>query len=132
MSNHALERIKAVKPDVAMVGGPPFYLGSFKVDEAELQQGLRNLASLAESVPVLILEHHALRDAAWQERTRQVYERATSAGNTVKTAAEFAGIENVFLDSRRKQLYEEMPPSKEFLRWMNESLERKSALKPPI
>jgi predicted metallo-beta-lactamase superfamily hydrolase len=132
MSNHALELIKAAKPDVAMVGGPPFYLGSFKVDEAQLQQGLRNLTSLAETVPLVVLEHHILRDAAWRDRTSQVYETASNAGNAVKTAAEFAGLENVFLESRRKQLYEEMPPSREFEKWMNASLEKKSILKPPI
>ena len=132
ISTRALEWITAANPDVVMVGGPPFYLGGFKVDEAELQRGLRNLTRLAETVPLLILEHHALRDAAWRQRVNQVYEAANRAGNEIKTAAEFAGLENVFLESRRKQLYEEMPPSKEFQKWMNESAEQKSRLKPPI
>ncbi len=132
MSAVALEWIKSAKPDVAMVGGPPFYLGSFKVDEAQLQQGLNSLVSLAETVPLLILEHHALRDAAWHDRTSQVYVAANKAGNTVKTAAEFAGLQNVFLESRRKQLYEEMSPSREFEKWMNISQERKSVIRPPI
>jgi hypothetical protein len=132
MSIRALGLIKSAKPDVVMVGGPPFYLGGFKVDEASLLQGLRNLASLAETVSLVILEHHALRDAAWQDRIRQVYEAASKAGNTVKTAAEYAELENVFLESRRKQLYEEMPPSKEFQKWMNDSSENKSLKKPPV
>jgi len=132
MSNRALELIKAAKPDVVMVGGPPFYLGSYKVEEAQLQQGLNNLTLLAETVPLTILEHHALRDEDWQQRTRQVYDAAGKAGNVVKTAAEFAGEKNVFLESRRKQLYEEFPPSREFERWMRESLEKKSTIKPPI
>jgi uncharacterized protein len=132
MSNRALELIKTAKPDVVMVGGPPVYLGSYKVEEAQLQQGLNNLTLLAETVPLTILEHHALRDEAWQQRTRQVYEAAGKAGNVVKTAAEFAGEKNVFLESRRKQLYEEFPPSREFERWMRESLEKKSTIKPPI
>jgi predicted metallo-beta-lactamase superfamily hydrolase len=132
MSIHALELIKAAKPDVAMVGGPPFYLGSFKVDEAQLQQGLSNLMSLAMTTPLTILEHHALRDEAWQQRTRPVYEAASKAGNAVKTAAEFAGEENVFLESRRKQLYEENPPSREFEKWMRESSDKKSICKPPL
>ncbi len=68
MSKRALEQICAVKPDVIMVGGPPFYLGSFKVDEAQLQQGLDNLTVLAKTVPLTILEHHALRDESWQQR----------------------------------------------------------------
>jgi predicted metallo-beta-lactamase superfamily hydrolase len=132
ISSHALELIKTAKPDVAMVGGPPFYLGSFKVAEVELLQGVRSLASLAETVPLLILEHHALRDESWGERTRQVFESAKKAGNVVQTAAEYAGLENVFLESRRKQLFEELPPSKEFEKWMNEPAEIRSLKKPPI
>ncbi len=132
MSTIALEWIKSAKPDVAMVGGPPFYLGSFKVDEAQLHQGLNSLVSLAETVPLLILEHHTLRDAAWHDRTSPVYVAANKAGNAVKTAAEFAGLQNVFLESRRKQLFEENPPSREFKKWMNESQENKSIIRPPI
>jgi predicted metallo-beta-lactamase superfamily hydrolase len=131
MSNRALKLIKAAKPDVVMVGGPPFYLGGFRVDEAQLQEGLGNLTSLVETVPLTILEHHALRDEAWRQRTSQVYEAASRTGNAVKTAAEFAGLENAFLESRRKHLYEEMPPSKEFEKWMHESSEKKSDHKPP-
>jgi predicted metallo-beta-lactamase superfamily hydrolase len=67
MSNRALKLIKAAKPDVVMVGGPPFYLGGFRVDEAQLQEGLGNLTSLVETVPLTILEHHALRDEAWRQ-----------------------------------------------------------------
>ena len=132
ISNRALVWIKAAEPDVAMVGGPPFYLGSFKVDETELQQGLRNLESLAETVPLLIVEHHALRDATWQQRTRRVREVAEASGNIMQTAAEFAGLENVFLESQRKSLFEEMPPSKEFEKWMSESSENRSVKKPPL
>lgn len=132
ISKYTVELIKAAKPDIAMVGGPPFYLSGFKVEETQLQQGLKNLTSLAETVPILILEHHALRDAAWHEKIGQVYEVAEKAGNMVKTAAEFAGVENVFLESRRKQLYEEMPPSKDFEKWMKESPESKSLRKPPV
>ena len=132
MSTYALELIIAAKPQVAMVGGPPFYLGGFKVDEAQLQTGLRNLVSLVETIPVTILEHHALRDASWQERTRLVYDAAASAGHSVVTAAEFAGEQNVFLESRRKQLYIDDPPSKDFERWMREGLKEKNSLKPPV
>jgi predicted metallo-beta-lactamase superfamily hydrolase len=132
MAQHALELIKKAKPHVIMIGGPPFYLGGFKIDEAQLQMGLRNLASVVETVPLTILEHHALRDEAWQQRTKPVYYAALKAGHTLMTAAEFAGQENVFLESRRKQLYKDFPPSKEFEKWMHESETAKSTLKPPI
>jgi predicted metallo-beta-lactamase superfamily hydrolase len=132
MSTHTLELIKAAKPQVIMIGGPPFYLGGFKVDEAQLQIGLRNLVSVVESVPLTILEHHALRDETWQQRIKQVYDAALKAGHSVMTAAEFAGQENAFLESRRKKLYTDYPPSKEFEKWMHEGLTAKSTTKPPI
>jgi predicted metallo-beta-lactamase superfamily hydrolase len=132
MSTHTLELIKAATPQVVMIGGPPFYLGGFKVDEAQLQIGLKNLASVVESVPLTILEHHALRDEAWQQRIKQVYDAALKARHTVMTAAEFAGQENAFLESRRKRLYIDYPPSKEFEKWMHEGLTAKSTTKPPI
>jgi predicted metallo-beta-lactamase superfamily hydrolase len=132
MSSRALELIRAARPEVAVVGGPPFYLGGFKVDELELQQGVRNLTTLAKTVPVLVLEHHALRDEAWSHRVKPVFEAASRVGNVVKTAAEFAGLENVFLEFRRKRLFEEFPPSMEFEKWMNEPAETRSLKKPPI
>jgi predicted metallo-beta-lactamase superfamily hydrolase len=132
MSTHTLELITKAKPQVIMIGGPPFYLGGFKVDEAQLELALRNLASVVENVPVTILEHHALRDEHWQQKTQQVYDTALRAGHSVITAAEFGGQENSFLEFRRKRLYRDYPPSKDFEKWMHESLTAKSTAKPPI
>jgi predicted metallo-beta-lactamase superfamily hydrolase len=132
MSAHTLELIKAAKPQAIMIGGPPFYLGGFKVSEAQLQLGLQNLVSVVEAVPLTILEHHALRDESWQQKTRQVYAKAVEVGHEVLTAAEFAGYENNFLESTRKMLYVENPPSKDFEKWMREGLKEKSSIKPPI
>jgi hypothetical protein len=131
MSTHTAELIKAAKPRVIMLGGPPFYLGGFKVEEAQLQLGLKNLVEVVESVPLTILEHHALRDESWLQRTKQVYDAAAKTGHRVMTAAEFVGQKNRFLEAKRKALYVENPPSKEFEKWMREGLE-KSHLKPPI
>jgi predicted metallo-beta-lactamase superfamily hydrolase len=131
MSAHTVELIQAAKPQVIMLGGPPFYLGGFKVDEAQLQLGLKNLVAVVETVPLTILEHHALRDESWQQRTKQVYETAAKTGHKVMTAAEFVGQENNFLESKRKTLYVENPPSKEFERWMRKDMTEKSHVKPP-
>jgi predicted metallo-beta-lactamase superfamily hydrolase len=132
MSTRTLELIKAAKPQVILLGGPPFYLGGFKVSEAQLQMGLKNLTEVVEAVPLTILEHHALRDDVWQQRTEQVYAKAVETGHRVMTAAEFAGCENNFLESKRKMLYVENPPSKEFEKWMREGLTEKSSTKPPV
>ena len=132
MSTHTLELIKATNPQVIMLGGPPFYLGGFKVDEAQLRLGLENLTEVVESVPLTILEHHALRGESWQQRIKQVYKVAADNGHSIMTAAEFAGQENNFLESKRKTLYVENPPSKEFETWMREGLKEKSSTKPPM
>jgi predicted metallo-beta-lactamase superfamily hydrolase len=132
MSTRTLELIKAAKPQVIMIGGPPFYLGGFKVAEAQLQLGLKNLVAVVETAPLTILEHHALRGEPWQQRTKKVYDTAAEMGHKVMTAAEFAGHENNFLESKRKTLYAENPPSKEFKRWMREGLTEKSSIKPPM
>lgn len=131
MSPIALKLIMNANPSVIMLGGPPFYLKGFRVTDGNLDLGLKNLASIVEAVPVTILEHHTLRDEFWMENVKQVYDVANSAKHRVLTAAEFAGEQNLFLESRRKQLFSETPPSKEFKQW-TEALNDKKILKPPI
>ena len=131
MSTRTAELIRAETPDALMVGGPPFYLGGFKVDQKQLQKGLTNLIRIIEAVPVTIMEHHALRDAQWRIRAEPIYLEAEKVGHRVVTAAEFASEENLFLESKRRQLYEEFPPPKEFQQWTRESEAKISHAKPP-
>jgi predicted metallo-beta-lactamase superfamily hydrolase len=132
MASQTRELIKAEKPQVAMIGGPPFYLRGFKVDENQLRKGLANLEQIVGVVPVTILEHHALRDAQWRMHTEPVFDVAAQMGHRIVTAAEFRGVENLFLESKRRQLYIENPPSKEFEKWMRLSGLDQSHNKPPI
>jgi predicted metallo-beta-lactamase superfamily hydrolase len=132
MSTHTVDLITAAEPQVVMVGGPPFYLGGFKVSESQLKVGVENLTRVVEVAPLTILEHHALRDEAWRQRTEPVHAAALKAEHDLVTAAEFAGEENVFLESRRRQLYHDDPPSKEFEKWMREASKGKNISKPPI
>ena len=132
MSTRTLELIKSANPQVLMIGGPPFYLGGFRVSEAQLQLGLKNLMNVVEAVPITILEHHALRDEQWWQRIEQVYAGALNAAHSVMTAAEFTSEKNKFLESKRRQLYLDIPPSKEFEKWMREGLTKKSSAKPPM
>lgn len=131
-SEKTLELIKAAKPQVIMIGGPPFYLGDFKISETQLRLGLKNLEGLVETVPWTILEHHALRDETWRERIKKVQEKAVKIGNRITTAAEFAGKDNLFLESRRKQLYTDYQPSQEFEKWRREALTKEIVARPPI
>ena len=132
MSQRTFELILAVKPDVLMVGGPPFYLGGFKVDESQLQNGLSHLIGIVQAVPTTIMEHHVLRDADWRTKAEPIYAAAKAKGHSLLTAAEFAGQENNFLESKRRQLYAEYPPSKEFMMWTRENQAQISRIKPPV
>jgi uncharacterized protein len=131
MATGTFELIKAAKPDVLLAGGPPFYLGGFRVDQTLLEKGLKNLSEIVSFVPVTIMEHHALRDESWKQKTTPVYGQASKNGHLLMTAAEFLGEKNLFLESKRKQLYADYPPSKEFEQWMH-TLNDKKIEKPPI
>jgi uncharacterized protein len=131
MAMHTTELILAAKPTVIMLGGPPLYLAGFRVDEAQLEQGIRNLMRIVEAVPMVILEHHALRDESWRPKMERVFQLASEKRHSVLTAAEYAGIENKFLEFRRKQIYHDNPPSAEFKQWMK-TLSNKKIAKPPI
>ncbi len=124
--------ILGVKPDVLMVGGPPLYLGGFKVDDRQLDMGLRNLRRFVEDIPITIVEHHILRDEQWRQKVKLIVEAATIAKHKVVTAAEYAGKENSFLESRRRELYLEHPPSEEFKKWARLDSKEISHAKPPI
>jgi predicted metallo-beta-lactamase superfamily hydrolase len=102
-----------------------------RVETAQLEQALRNLEKIAAAVPVTIVEHHALRGEEWRRKLSGVFEAASAAGHGVLTAAEYAGEENVFLESRRKQLYSEAPPEEEFMRW-TKTLSSQKIAKPPL
>lgn len=132
MYPHTLDLILRERPQVIMVGGPPIYLSGFKVEEENIQKGLRNLEKVVEAVPHTILEHHILRDRDWREKAKNVFEKADECGHKVFTAAEFSGKKNLFLESVRRQLFGENPPSKEFRGWMRKNRGAKRHTKPPL
>jgi predicted metallo-beta-lactamase superfamily hydrolase len=132
VSTRTLNMIIAEKPHLVMIGGPPLYLAGFKVDEEEVEAGLKNLEKVVEAVPCTILEHHILRDENWLEKTRNVFDKTDRAGCKVLTAAEFLGRENVFLEAMRRRLFVENQPSKEFEKWMRGSVETKKGVRPPV
>jgi predicted metallo-beta-lactamase superfamily hydrolase len=132
MSTKTLELILNEKPEVLMIGGPPFYLAEFKVAPREIQISLKNLAKIIEEIPCVVLEHHALRDENWRKFMKEIFDRASQKGHRILTAAEFSNCANVFLEARRKLLFLEDPPSMEFEKWMKKGVEVQKRLKPPI
>jgi predicted metallo-beta-lactamase superfamily hydrolase len=131
MSKRTLEFILDTQPSMLMLGGPPFYLEGYRVNKAAIQTAVNNLKSIVEKVPLVIVEHHMLRDEFWKQKVAPINELAVKAGHGFLTAAEYVGVEDVFLESKRKLLFRENPPSKEFQQWMK-TLSSKQITKPPI
>ena len=131
MSTKTTELILAAAPSVIMLGGPPLYLAGFRVDQTQLDFGLSNLERIVEAVPVVVLEHHALRDEFWRSKMDCIFQRATMAEHIIVTAAEYAGKENLFLESKRKQLYRDYAVSEDFKRW-TKTLSQNNITKPPL
>ena len=131
MSNHTTELILKEQPSVIMLGGPPLYLEGLRVDVDSLNRGLKNLESIVSEVPLVIFEHHALRGDNWQQKISQIYQHASTIGHSIMTSAQYSGEENLLLESKRKQLFRENPPSQEFEEWMK-TLKNVKIKKPPL
>jgi predicted metallo-beta-lactamase superfamily hydrolase len=131
MDSATLKIILNEAPDTIMVGGPPAYLTGL-VNEESIQLGLRNLEQIVEKVPTTVLEHHLLRQENWRELAKPVYEKATGAGHSVCTAAEFLKKKNALLESQRKQLYEVEPPDAEFEKWRRIPILKRKNEPPPL
>lgn len=132
ISRHSFEAIVHERPQMVMIGGPPSYLSGFKMGEDQIQAGFRNLDRIVGLSSLTILEHHLLRDENWMEKARSTFEIANKTGNKVQTAAEFLGMKNECLESVRKRLFVEDPPSKEFEKWMRLRDDAKKHTEPPI
>lgn len=130
--SHTLQLILTEKPQMIMIGGPPSYLAGFRVNEEKIEAGLKNLERIVETVPCTILEHHILRDIDWRKRTIDVFKKARECGHKVLTAAEFSGQKNLLLESTRKQLFNNFPPSREFKKWMQKTRSGTKQVKPPL
>jgi len=132
ISIQTLNIINTEKPQLLMIGGPPLYLARFKVDEEQVEIGLKNLEKIVRHIPFIILEHHILRDENWREKTKFVFETAEKVKCKISTAAEFLGKENLFLEASRKKLFAEDPPPRDFEKWMHSQSKMKKHVKPPI
>ncbi|MBS7616861.1 hypothetical protein KEJ45_06665 [Candidatus Bathyarchaeota archaeon] len=132
ISTRTLKIIISERPQLLMIGGPPSYLAGFRVDNKQIQIGLKNLEKLVEASQLVILEHHILRDEKWREKTTEVFEKAEKVGHSVLTAAEFRGERNTFFEAFRKRLFDENPPSEEFEKWMRQNMKLKKNVKPPV
>lgn len=132
MEKEALNFILKNKPNILIVGGPPTYLPQYKVKTNSIEAAIKNLKLIVKQVPLVILDHHLLRDVEWEKYVEEVYEMSNKSGNKILTAAEYMGKRNTLLESIRKKLYEKEPPSEEFINWSKLPRDKRKTTSPPL
>ena len=84
MCDVTLEAILAEQPQLVIIGGPPIYLGGFRVKEEHIALGMRNLEKIVMSVPLTVLGHHLLRDEEWRKYSNPIFETARKCGHCIR------------------------------------------------
>lgn len=130
ISNETLKIIIKQHPNFLYVGGPPLYLLNYRISSSVLKHGLKNIKKLAENISTVILDHHLLRAEDWKEFSKLAFEAAYKMGNKIVTAAGFLGETDNALESRRKTLYHDEPPSQDVNRWLALPREKRRYEKP--
>ena len=88
------------RPTLLYLSGPPAYLES-QLGADLVDRGIEHLLRIIDQTGCrVILDHHALRDAAYPERFRRLWETGR-----VVTAAGFLGERDAPLEARRRELW---------------------------
>jgi predicted metallo-beta-lactamase superfamily hydrolase len=99
-----VDRVIDWQPDILLAAGPPLYLD--RLSKARRELAWNNAMRLAQSIDIVILDHHLMRSgegAVWLD------ELSAAAGRKVYCAADFMGRPRRLLEAERVRLYEEMP-----------------------
>jgi hypothetical protein len=104
VSSRATEYIIAEHPDILIIDGPPTLFLGWKFSRKNLADAIENMLKIIKEVNCeIILDHHLLRDLNYKTHLEKVY-----AHGNIKTAAEYIGKENNFLEAHRKTLWAEV------------------------
>ena len=132
MITSTFQSILEINPSLLYVGGPPQYLAGYRVNHQSIKQAQNNLMNLSIKIPTLIIDHHLLRGQDWINFMQPIRAAARVVDHHVFTAAEYRGQPNHPLESERQRLYEEDPPSTEFLNWCHRSKDQQRITPPPV
>jgi len=101
------------RPHIAIVDGVPTYLIGRGYSYESLKSALKSLMKLLEiaELECIVYDHHAARELNYMETIASAIEYARALGKRIVSAAEFMGLEPLFLEAMRKKLYMEEPVS---------------------
>jgi predicted metallo-beta-lactamase superfamily hydrolase len=126
------QSILDVNPSLLYLGGPPQYLTGYRVDQQTIEKAQKYLRTFSRRISTLIIDHHLLRGQGWKSFMQPISDVAATEAHHVFTAAEYRGQRNQPLESERRKLYEEDPPSTEFLNWCHLPKEQQRVTPPPV
>ena len=132
ISETALQFILSERPSAVIVGGPPTYLAGYKASEDSIKRGMSNLAMIAKKVPLVVVDHHLLRAQESLQELSVISAEVKPLGGSIMTAAEYIGEQPKLLEANRRKLYEENPPSRQFIKWTKLNNEKQRLIKPPL
>jgi len=132
MVDETAEMLIRDEPSLVYLGGPPTYLADYRLKRETVSTAFDNMSRIVEKVPTVVVDHHLLREGGRPQGFEKVLAVSERVGHRVLTAAEFLGLENQFLEARRRELYKEYPPSEEFLRWTKLPEEERMRTPPPL
>jgi len=132
ISETALQFILSERPSAVIVGGPPTYLVGYKASEDSMKRGMSNLAMIAKKVPLVVVDHHLLRAQESLQELSVISAEVKPLGGSIMTAAEYIGEQPRLLEANRRKLYEENPPSPQFIKWTKLNKEKQRLVKPPL
>lgn len=130
--SETMDKILSFHPNNVMIAEPPLYLKGNRILESQLKIGIKNLSCLASNVPITIVDHHLLRDKDGKVFASPAFNAARKCGNRLLTVAEYLSLENMILESERRELYKSSPPSVKFTSWTNLKREEQRANQPPL
>jgi hypothetical protein len=132
MLSRTYKAIHEVNPSLLYLGGPPQYLTGYRICQQSIERAQRNLMNLSKLIPTLIIDHHLLRGQDWLSFMQPLYTAAKAEAHHVSTAAEYCHQRVQPLESERRKLYEEDPPSTEFLNWCHRPKDQRRITPPPV
>ena len=104
LDDTTVDRVIDWRPNIVLAAGPPLYLD--RLSKAGRERAWGNAVRLAQSIGVVILDHHLMRS---EEGAIWLDELSAAVGKKVCCAADFMGQPRQLLEAERVQLYEQMP-----------------------
>lgn len=89
-------------PDILILSGPPLYLLGFALSHDDIEKARNNLTDLCREIPLVVVDHHLLRDFRGFDFIKSVQEETE---NQVLVASELIGKKPNLLEAMRKEFY---------------------------